>query len=88
MIPPDPERLAIGSEVMASQLRKGCRVEVLTVGEAVTGDLIRPGQQLTVGERSDGGTAWAFIGSDGNSFKLDHKQADALIVRILETPAV
>jgi hypothetical protein len=88
VIPPDPERLTVGSEVMASQLRKGYRVEVVQVGEVVPAGSVGPGRVITVGERSDGGLGWSFIVSESESFTLDHQQADALIVRILEVPAV
>ncbi len=88
VIPPDPERLTVGSEVMASQLRKGFRVEVVQVGEVVPAGSVEPGRVITVGERSDGGLGWSFIVSENESFTLDHQQADALIVRILEAPTM
>ena len=89
-IPPDPQHLIVGSEVMASQLRKGYRVEVVRVGGTVSDSSQSPvavGQTITVGERSGGGQVWSFVTEADESFKLDHEQADGLIVRILEVPS-
>ncbi len=85
-IPPDPERLLAGAEVMASQLRNGYRVEVIRVGNSISDGSISPGQIITFGERSDGGQAWSLIADGNRLFTLDHEQADDLIVRILDVP--
>ena len=85
-IPPDPQRLIVGTEVMASQLRKGYRVEVVRVGGGISNELVSAGQALSVGERSGGGQVWSFTTTGGGSFTLDHEQADTLIVRILDAP--
>jgi manganese/iron transport system permease protein/iron/zinc/copper transport system permease protein len=85
-IPPDPERLLAGAEVMASQLRNGYRVEVIHVGKSISDGSISPGQIITFGERSDGGQAWSLIADGNRLFTLDHEQADDLIVRILDVP--
>ena len=86
-IPPDPEHLIVGSEVMASQLRTGFQVEVVQVGSSIAEASLSSGRTIKLGERSDGGRAWSFIAEDGHTFTLDHEQADALIVRILEVPS-
>jgi len=37
-----------------------------------------------MGERLENGTIWTLIAADGRELKLDHEQADALIVRMVK----
>jgi manganese/iron transport system permease protein/iron/zinc/copper transport system permease protein len=87
VIPPDPDRLAIGREVMASQLRQGYQVEVLQILADIDVPAASVGQRWWSGERSDGGESWTFIAQDGQEIKLGHQQADAVVVRIIQSPS-
>lgn len=66
-------------EVIVSQLREGRVAEVVEIKNAAVGVGVSIGARITAGKRSDDGTIWTII-YDGREIKLDHDQADAIVV--------
>ena len=71
---------ADAKEVIVSQLREGRVAKVVQIKNAASSIEIEIGSQITAGKRSDDGTVWTIVCSDGREIKLDHDQADAIVV--------
>ena len=82
-IPEDTYQLDGDSDVRVSYLRRGHRAEVRGVLAAAAGLGLEAGHVIIMGPRSEDGLTWTVITEEGEELKLDHHQADALIVRLL-----
>ena len=79
-IPEDESYLKKNVEVLFSMLREGRQakiVRITNVGKKLELDV---GEQVTVGPRVDDDQVWTLIRKDGTQIRLDHGQADSLIV--------
>ena len=78
--------LVPGAEVKASLLRKG-RWGIVTQLSDEAADIGIPiGAQITAGPRSEDERLWTFLLPDGSSVRLNHHQADAVTVRLEQSP--
>ncbi len=82
VIPADASQIGPDREFVSSLLREGNRASVQRVGALADSFGFKPGDTITMGKRSDGGKTWTLIAEDGRELKLDHEQADSLIVRM------
>ncbi len=82
-IPEDTYQLDGDSDVRVSYLRRGHRAEVRGVLAEAAGLDLEAGHVIIMGPRSEDGLTWTVITEEGEVLKLDHHQADALIVRLL-----
>jgi manganese/iron transport system permease protein/iron/zinc/copper transport system permease protein len=80
-IPEDFVHLVPGAEVKASLLRRGRGGTVVGAGPGID---LRPGERITTQPREDAGKVWVFCDSAGREVRLDHQQADSVIVRLDE----
>lgn len=80
-IPEDVSQLKGDRDVFASVLRAGRKAIVQKVGPLAESFGFKPGDVVTMGERSSDGKIWTLICEDGRELQLDHDQADSLIVR-------
>jgi manganese/iron transport system permease protein/iron/zinc/copper transport system permease protein len=78
-IPEDFMHLVPGAEVKAALLREGRSATVVAAPQDI---LLSPGDQIVAGEREDDGRLWTFRKASGEVIKLDHHQADRVIVRL------
>ncbi len=83
-IPVDESLIGSDREFIASLLRNGNRATIQKVGRGAKSVGLNPGDQITMGTRSNHGTTWTLTTADGRVFQLTHRQADALLVRLLE----
>lgn len=81
-IPADVSQQRGDRDFISSQLRQGNEAVVQSVGPLADSFGFKPGDVVTMGERLENGTIWTLIAADGRELKLDHDQADALIVRM------
>lgn len=84
-IPEDEYYLKHNIEVLVSMLRKGRRAKVvrITAGGKQLG--LDAGEMVTVGPRVEDDQVWTLIRHNGTQIRLDHDQADSVIVKpILE----
>ena len=84
VIPADAAQIRRDREFVCSLLRKGNRATVQHVGRLAETFGFKPGDIIIMGDRADGGKTWTLIAEDGRELKLDHQQADSLIVRMLK----
>lgn len=80
-IPEDFVHLVPGAEVKASLLRKGRGGTVVSAGAGVA---LRPGERITTQLREGAGKVWVFRDTTGREVRLDHQQADSVVVRLDE----
>ena len=80
-IPEDFVHLVPGAEVKASLLRNGRCGTVVAAGPGIA---LQPGERITTQPREDTGKVWVFRDSAGREIRLDHQQADSVIVRLDE----
>lgn len=83
-IPEDFVHLVPGEEVHASLLREGHVAEITHVSAASTTGLA-VGDRLTTGPRKDNEQTWCFAVNGQREVDMDHDQADAITVRLIET---
>ena len=86
-IPEDVAQLAPGREVKAALLREGHRGVIVAVGEAAVETALQPQDLVTVGPRRGDDQIWTLRLSDGRDVELDHRAADAVIVRLFAASA-
>ncbi len=79
-IPPDVVHSAPGQDVMVSLLREGREGTVREIGPAAHRLGLSTGETVRLGPRQDEGRTWILVRPDGTEFRLDHDQADAVIV--------
>lgn len=82
-IPEDFVHLVPGQEVHASLLRAGHQAEVTHVAETLNMG-INVGDHLIAGPRTDNEQTWTFRINNERQLNLDHDQADAVTVRLLD----
>jgi len=80
-IPADVSQQRGDRDFISSQLRQGNEAVVQSVGPLADSFGFKPGDVVTMGERLEN-AIWTLIAADGRELKLDHDQADALIVRM------
>ena len=72
-------------EVRASLLRKGNRAEVVRVETAARETGLKAGMMVRTEPRSADGGTWTLVTDEGTRIRLDHRQADAIFVKLVET---
>lgn len=82
IIPSDAKELS--GTVMSSLLRKGHRAAVVQINDQAKFTGLTPGDIIEVAPRRNDGKTWVMIGPNGNEFELDHSQADAILVELVE----
>ncbi len=83
-IPIDEKRVARNEKVLLSLLREGYRAQILEKKVCQEAIAIEVGQVVSIGKRSEDGTIWTVVTDAGDILQLDHDQADALLVQIVE----
>lgn len=81
-IPEDFVHLVPGAVVKAALLREGRSGEVIAAGPQVQGTPLVPGTSVTAGAREQGGTVWTFETGQGEQVRLNHAEADSVVVRL------
>jgi len=81
-IPEDFVHLVPGKTIRASLLREGHRATVEKLGDLSAACPLEAGMAVVAGARQDNGLMWTFVLSDGREVRLDHDEADAVIVRL------
>ncbi|MEM7457170.1 MAG: iron chelate uptake ABC transporter family permease subunit [Planctomycetota bacterium] len=84
-IPEDAIQLETAGEFKASYLRAGHRAEVVKIEPLVRQKGFEVGEQVETRPRAADGRLWVVVKSDGTEVRLDHDQADALIVRLISS---
>lgn len=82
VIPEDFVHLVPGKEVRVSLLRKGHSATITHVENPADEMQLQPGMIVTAGPRHEEQNLWRLILPDGKEVLLDHKQADAVIVKL------
>ena len=85
-IPEDFIDLVPGARIKASLLRQGHQATVISVSSGWEDHPIQKETQITAGPRRDEGNIWTFFLPDGSLIELDHEAADAVTVRLDNTP--
>ena len=80
-IPEDFVHLVPGNEIPAGLLRDGHRATVLQVRGRAANTGLEPGMVILARAREDEDRIWSFE-AEGRQFRLDHEQADAVLVRL------
>ena len=83
-IPADVSNQGGDRDFISSLLRTGNKATVQRVGPLADSFGFKPGDVVTMGARLENGTIWTLIAADGRELKLDHDQADSLIVRMVK----
>jgi manganese/iron transport system permease protein/iron/zinc/copper transport system permease protein len=83
-IPVDESIIKGHREFISSLLRNGNRATVQKIGRPAKSIGLKPGDQIIMGSRCNEGKTWTLTTDDGREFQLTHRQADALIVRLVE----
>lgn len=86
VIPADPAIVGADRDVISSLLRTGNEATVQQVGALAEPFGFKPGDRVTMGERSSDGKLWTLIAEDGREVQLNHQEADALVVRMVKLP--
>jgi manganese/iron transport system permease protein/iron/zinc/copper transport system permease protein len=81
-IPEDFVHLVPGAEVKAALLRDGRCGVVVAVGPKVRDMPLKVGTSITAGKREENGRLWTFATPSGQHVRLDHEQADSVLVRL------
>ncbi len=82
-IPEDFVHLVPGQQVNASLLRQGHRAVVREILPPAEETGLRPGDTIAAGPREKGGEIWTFERTDGTVVRLDHDEADAVLVELV-----
>ena len=72
------------AEVVCSVLREGDRATIVKVQRAAREQGLEVGIDITMGPRLQDGKIWSLELSDGSNRQLDHDQADAVWVTVIE----
>ena len=84
IIPNDSE-LIVGKDLLLSVLRKGNQATIVGINANLSSGELSIGEQVTIGPRSGEGDVWTVITNNGTSISLTHDQADAVVVRLIDT---
>jgi len=84
VIPEDFVHLVPGAEVKAALLREGRSGVVVSVGPEASGTQLAEGMPITAGKREGEGKVWTFDTPSGRRVRLNHQQADSVVVRLEE----
>ena len=85
LIPADAALTTGDRQFVSSLLRSGNKAVVKKVGPLADNFGFKPGDIVEAGERVEGGTIWVLIAEDGRELKLDHDEADSLIVQMVKS---
>jgi len=80
-IPSDISRFEAGDLMAVSMLREGNQGLVEEILPPAAGLPLSPGTRIEVGPRQDDSRTWVVRLEDGTQLRLDHAQADAVLVR-------
>ena len=83
-IPEDAYQLELQSDVKASYLREGHHAVVRGVLSEASKFKLEAGDRISVGPRSADGKRWTIFTDDGRTLELNHDQADAVVVRMID----
>lgn len=83
-IPFDESIMGQNREFNSSLLRNGNRARIRRIGRPAKSTGLKTGDLITMGQRSDQGKTWTLTTVDGRVLKLTHRQADALIVQLVD----
>ena len=72
------------AEVVCSVLREGDRATIVRVDREARGQGLKADIEITMGPRLQDGKIWSLKLNDGNSLELNHDQADAVWVTVIE----
>jgi len=72
------------TEVLCSVLRDGDRAKIVEVKSAARSQGLKAGVEITMGPRLENGKIWTLKLTDGTDCQLDHAQADAVVVKVIE----
>ena len=72
-------------EVRASLLRRGNRAEIVRVEETARATGLHAGMTVQTEPRSADGETWTLVTDQGKRIQLDHHQADAVFVKLIQT---
>jgi manganese/iron transport system permease protein/iron/zinc/copper transport system permease protein len=81
-IPMDEKRILKAGNVLLAWLREGYRAQIVEKRPCETPVDVEVGEVVSMGERSEDGTIWTVITASGKELKLDHEQADSLLVAV------
>ena len=85
-IPWDRGLLATGRPIPLSMLRPGHRGVIQQVGADAGDTSLQPGMTVTLRERTDQGRSWVVALEDRRTLKLNHRQADAVLIKMPAAP--
>ena len=85
VIPTDASLARSKRDFVSSLLRDGNQAEIRKIAPLAQPFGLAPGDHVTMGKRSSDGKVWKLITADGRQIQLNHDQADAIIVRIIES---
>jgi Fe2+ transport system protein FeoA len=71
-------------DFIASLLRKGNQAVIKSVKSSASTFGLKPGDKVQMQGRSADGKVWTLVTSDGRQVDLNHDQADAIIVRLVD----
>jgi len=84
VIPTDASTVGTNKDFMASLLRRGNKAIVQHVNPVADSFGLKPGELVTMQGRSNNGQLWTLVTTEGRTLELNHDQADAVIVRLIE----
>jgi len=73
------------AEVLCSVLRDGDQATVVKVKPMAASLELTVGDEITMGPRSADGKIWQLQLSDGTACQLNHAQADAVVVKVIQS---
>ncbi len=83
-IPEDFIHTPKGEIAPVSLLRTGRHAEIQRIKDNTIDIQLTPGEMISLGERQDNGATWVVIREDGEQIYLNHKQADAILVKTID----
>jgi len=84
LIPENHVECRPGNVCSLSLLRAGKIAAVESVAREAGAINLRPGDQIAMGPRSNGGSVWTVIRKDGSVIAMDHHTADAIKARVMD----
>jgi manganese/iron transport system permease protein/iron/zinc/copper transport system permease protein len=83
-IPTDAASVGANKDFIASLLRKGNQAVIKSVKSSASTFGLKPGDKVQMQGRSADGKVWTLVTSGGRQVDLNHDQADAIIVRLVD----
>jgi len=82
-IPENAVEMNKGAVYPISSLREGRTAKVVEVGKEAQSLVLQPGELVTIGPRKGEGALWTIKRQDGSELLLEHKAADAILVKVV-----